>query len=74
MYLSFSFVPPFSDKFQVGSKLLKQTEEVRQNISKLNKEVGRYKNKKAETVISGKAGCHKAIKYVNSFYNNMNII
>lgn len=30
---------PFSDRFQVSSSLLAETEEVRQNISKLNKEV-----------------------------------
>lgn len=40
MYLSISLVPPFSDQFQVSSKMLRETEEVRQNISKLNKEVG----------------------------------
>lgn len=31
--------PPFSDRFQVNANLLLETEEVRQNISKLNKEV-----------------------------------
>lgn len=30
---------PFSDRFQVSANLLLETEEVRQNISKLNKEV-----------------------------------
>lgn len=37
--LNFSIVHPFSDQSQVSANLLLETEEVRQNISKLNKEV-----------------------------------
>lgn len=60
-YLSISLVPPFSDQFQVSSKLLRETEEVRQNISKLSKEVGRYTINKGETVISEKGWYHKPV-------------
>lgn len=37
--LHFSVFHPFSDQLQVSTNLLLETEEVRQNISKLNKEV-----------------------------------
>lgn len=35
----YSHFPAFSDRFQVSSGLLAETEEVRQSISKLSKEV-----------------------------------
>lgn len=52
----------FSDQFQGSSKMLMETEEVRQNISKLNKEVGPCRTQYGS----------KAVKYC--FFNNMNFI
>uniref|UniRef100_H2US27 Voltage-gated delayed rectifier potassium channel KCNH4 n=1 Tax=Takifugu rubripes TaxID=31033 RepID=H2US27_TAKRU len=56
-----------SDQFQVSSKMLVETEEVRQNISKLNKEVGPYRTQIAERILRRWTYSSKAGKYC--FYN-----